>query len=51
MYVAARTIVAPTMKERVIGYENSATDARNEMMIDKDVAKPFLPMSLLSRPR
>lgn len=42
MNVAARTIDEPSKKANVIGYENRATDARNDIIIDKEVANPFL---------
>lgn len=41
-YVAARTMDEPTTKAAVIGYEKRATEARKEMMMESEVAKPFL---------
>ena len=41
-YVAARTIDEPTKNAVVMGYANNATDARNEIMMESEVAKPFL---------
>jgi hypothetical protein len=32
----------PTTNARVIGYEKSATEARKEMTIEREVANPFL---------
>lgn len=45
MNVAARTIVDPAINARVIGYEKSATEARNEIMILSEVANPFMILS------
>ena len=46
--MAAKTIEAPMRKDRFIGCENIAMDARKDTMIDKDVANPFLQVSLPS---
>ena len=42
MYVAKSTIEDPMTNARVIGYEKRATDARKEIMMDNEVANPFL---------
>jgi hypothetical protein len=42
MTVANSTMEEPRTKATVMGYEKRATEARNEMMMDRDVAKPFL---------
>jgi hypothetical protein len=42
MTVANSTMEEPRTNATVMGYEKRATEARNEMMMDRDVAKPFL---------
>ena len=45
IHVATRTVVEPMMNDGVMRKSNSMTDARDEMIMDRLVAKPFRMLS------
>jgi len=46
--VAMSTMEEPSTKATVIGYEKRATDARKDIIMDSEVAKPFLQVLISS---